>query len=333
MAKEGAAGRTARTRNRTRVRDGDASSRQCTIRELRHTGSAAPGTASGHASSVVAVLAAELTPTRAEASALGWRRRCLVEFHASPELVFGVNETRDLDFIPFDAMDSQFLATNQRHDIDGLRASHRQHMQHLDLDIGRKAFTPEGSQVHTDAATLQKLDLGGAGDFANMMGNHPGVLRVSQDGASSPYLTPGAKCVVRDHDGIEQSAPVDSLLGQSPCLRSRLQQILAPGLLHPEPDLGLERIAAQGRSSIQSSEIGVVHVRPTRRRRLLRASGLDQLQCGGTQPKTRRSGALRVRVQIEHDFFPWLKWIPKAQSPALPDGATGLCDAEGFSCG
>ncbi|MNR26802.1 hypothetical protein D3C85_1440380 [compost metagenome] len=58
-------------------------------------------------------------------------------------------------------------------------------MQHLDPHVGGKARAPELSRMHADASAFQQLDIGSADDFASGKRQHPGVLRVPQQGASA----------------------------------------------------------------------------------------------------------------------------------------------------
>ncbi|MDT4878148.1 hypothetical protein FQZ97_1137250 [compost metagenome] len=66
--------------------------------------------------------------------------------------------------------------------------------------------------------------------------------------------------VVRGHDRLEQATPVRNVFVFS---WRRVQQVLAARLLHPETDRGLEGIAPEGGSSIESADSCLGNGRPT----------------------------------------------------------------------
>ncbi|MNT52877.1 hypothetical protein D3C72_1899270 [compost metagenome] len=116
-------------------------------------------------------------------------------------------------------------------------------------------------------------------------------------GVDAPDLAPGPHRVMGRHDRLEQPAPVRAAV----VIQSHgVQQVLPAGLLHPEADLGLEGILAEGRGGVEVAEAGLMQAEPMITAELPRRRRLDQLEQRAGR-RTRCSQTLRTC--IHHVFL------------------------------
>lgn len=123
----------------------------------------------------------------------------------APERSLLPDESRDLSFVAFDAIDLQVPATQQCDHIDGLRYRDRELVQDPQPDVlgdtlGQRWATFMPTDKHSRNWTS------GEATTSRDDGAHPRVPWVPQPSVDSPDLEPSPACVVRCHDRFEQSS-------------------------------------------------------------------------------------------------------------------------------
>jgi hypothetical protein len=191
--------------------------------------------------------------------------------------------------VPFDPEHLQFLPTHEHGHIRCLLAGHGQLVHDLQLHILGHTIAPQPGSVDPRRLAFQDLDIRSSHDLPVEVRQHPGMFRVLQHRIDAPHPVARAPGVVRGHDGFEQRAPVHRALVIIGI--DHRQTGIAPGLLHPQLQLGLVGVQAHSGGSVGTANATLADFQPIV---TLEGVGLDQLQSrsglGGCRGRRRRNG-------------------------------------------
>jgi len=159
--------------------------------------------------------------------------------------------------------------------IRRLFAGHGELVHDLQLHVLRHAIAPQPRAVDARRLALQDLNRRSPHDLPVEVRQHPGMFRVLQYRIDAPHPVARAPGVVRCHDGFEQRAPVHRALVVIGI--DDRQTGIAPGLFHPQLQLGLVGMQAHSSSGIGTANTALADCQPIL---AVQVGGLDQLQSG-----------------------------------------------------
>lgn len=120
---------------------------------------------------------------------------------------------------------------------------------------------------------FQNLHIRGSRYLPVEVRKHPGMLRMLQHRIDPAYLVARAPGVVGSHDGLQQCSPVHRALVIVGI--DHWESAIAPGLLHPQLQLGLVGMKTDSSGSVRAADAAFAHLQPLPP---IERSSLDQLE-------------------------------------------------------